>query len=84
MKSDEILQDGLRERAKEQHRQIRIIGYKFFNNTEEFEQWQRDNPQFIVNFVSPAPTGFVTTDEEGNDVDMKPYEVFVTYTYPKE
>jgi len=57
---------------------MKVIGYKVFNSTEEFEQWQKDNTMtFHVINVVPLPQTFEMTETNA----VVNCGVFVTYYY---
>ena len=59
----------------------KILGYKFFNTSEDFEKWQSDNPECQITQVTPYFNGLSadTKDEDHMKFDVSPPIVFVVF-----
>ena len=60
-----------------------MIAYISFDNSESFENWQKENPEHVVLNITPVVGGF-DFDAEGTDTTMttkgsSKIKVFVTY-----
>ena len=63
----------------------RIIGYKTFDSSEDFEVWQAEHPDLDIYSISPMinEMNFNQDDREDKICTVKPssIKIFVTYLY---
>lgn len=57
-----------------------IIKYRTFQSSEEFETWQKENPENIVCIVQPIIDEFGGNLKE-DDLKIKTYDIKIFITY---
>lgn len=64
---------------------MKLIGFTFIATQDEFEKWQKDNPDYSVHTVAPHMREMAIRDD-GNKYELGQdakavWGVFVTYSY---
>jgi hypothetical protein len=71
------------EQEKQQTRNI--FGFKHFETTDLFEQWQRDGGELKYLSITPVVNTLNTTQTTLNELDNKPnYGIMIVYVVAEE